>query len=120
MNSAMMSTFAAIAVLLVACSGKCPSCPPCPSPCAACPPAQGEQVGEIYGKVSIKCGKDVYVVTTGTKRGKCTTSKGADGQIESAGCVDGENSASASCKNGVGACEGATGAGECNINPGKD
>jgi hypothetical protein len=65
--------------------------------------------------VSVKCGKDTYTVTTGTKGGKCSTSKGADGQVEGATCVDGENSATASCKNGIGACESASGAGECNI-----
>lgn len=72
--------------------------------------------GVAYASVSVKCGGDVYTVTTGNNSGKCSSSTGPGGAVESATCDDGQgNGASVSCKNGVGACNNSSGSGGCTI-----
>jgi hypothetical protein len=65
---------------------------------------------------SVKCGSDVYQVSTGTDKGNCVTNKNSDGSVASITCSDGVNSASVSCnEKGIGACGGSTGSGACTI-----
>jgi hypothetical protein len=70
----------------------------------------------VAASISLRCGGDIYQVSTGTNGGQCTVQKRADGSVQSITCTDGANAASASCTDkGVGACDGAFGAGGCTI-----
>lgn len=81
---------------------------------AACtPPADEGEPGVIYASVSVKCGGDVYTVSTGNSGGKCTTSEGPDGH--GAHCTSNGGGASMSCKGGVGRCLESEGSGSCTI-----
>src|SRR5687768_7963391 len=70
----------------------------------------------LAASVSVRCGQDVYKVSTGTSGGACTTEKNPDGSVKSAKCNDQQgNSASVSCSGTTGGCDGSTGSGGCEI-----
>jgi hypothetical protein len=70
----------------------------------------------VAASASLRCGGDIYKVSTGTSTGHCVTTKNPDGIVASITCSDQGGSASASCsEKGVGACDGSSGAGACDI-----
>jgi len=71
----------------------------------------------VAASSSLKCGTDVYKVSTGTATGTCTSVKENDGHVSKVTCTDGAgSSAGASCTgNGIGSCDGTTGTGGCEI-----
>ena len=79
---------------------------------SACTP-NGEAPGVVYASVSVKCGGDVYTVSTGNNSGKCETTEGPEGH--GAHCTSGGGGASMTCKGGVGKCLESEGSGSCSI-----
>jgi hypothetical protein len=75
-------------------------------------PSGGGSGGVIYATTSIKCGGTTYQVSTGTSGGNCAVSGPENGPRNSAGCNDGNNTASATCDTGCGA---TSGSGSCTI-----
>jgi hypothetical protein len=72
---------------------------------------QQGQGGVVYATTSLKCGNDVYTVSTGTNSGACGPTAGGGGK--SVTCTSGGNTvASASCDAGCGT---QTGAGSCTL-----
>lgn len=72
--------------------------------------------GVTKASVSVRCGADVYIVSTGNDSGTCTTTKNGDNSVGDAECSDGSgNNASVSCIDGIGGCDGANGSGSCSI-----
>lgn len=78
------------------------------------PPDEGIPVG---ASISVKCGEDVYELTTGTGEGNCTTTTDVTtNHVQSASCRDDKgNQASMSCHGGKGACQSTAGSGDCKI-----
>ena len=72
----------------------------------------GPVSGVVYATNSIKCGNTVYEVSTGTKEGNCVVAGPEAGPRTGVGCNDGDNKASASCRDGCGSTQGA---GSCTI-----
>lgn len=79
-----------------------------------CPEPPGEGApGVVYASISVRCGDDVYTVSTGSNGGKCETTEGPAGT--GAHCTDGNNGATMTCKSGVGKCIESEGRGSCTI-----
>lgn len=71
--------------------------------------------GVVYAKLSVRCGQDIYTVSTGSNSGKCESTEGPKGT--GVNCADGRgNGATMSCIGDVGRCRESTGAGGCIIN----
>jgi hypothetical protein len=79
------------------------------------PSGQGSG-GVIYATTTIKCGGTNYQVSTGTSGGNCAVSGPEGKPRDSAGCNDGNNTASATCDTGCGA---TSGSGSCTISSAK-
>lgn len=84
-----------------------------------CPAPSGGGGGEptiVYASISVRCGGDVYTVSTGNtaSTADCETTEGPSGT--GAVCTDKKgNGASMSCVGGVGKCLESSGAGSCSI-----
>jgi hypothetical protein len=72
--------------------------------------------GVIFATTSLKCGNTIIQVSTGTSGGNCAVAGPENGPRNSAGCNDGNNTASASCDTGCGA---TSGSGSCTMSLGK-
>ncbi len=76
----------------------------------------GGSGGVIYATTTIQCGGNNYQVSTGTSGGNCSVSGPEGKPRNSAGCNDGNNTASASCDTGCGA---TSGSGSCTMSSAK-
>lgn len=88
-------------VLLFATSCRCPA------------PEGGGAPGVVYASISVRCGSDVYTISTGTNGGKCQTTEGP--AASGAQCTHGGNGATMTCTGGVGKCIETEGSGSCGI-----
>jgi hypothetical protein len=80
-------------------------------------PSCGSGSGVIYASLSIRCGGDIYTVSTGNNAGECETTEGTSGT--GVVCTDKKgNGASMGCVAGVGKCLESSGAGSCSIKGG--
>jgi hypothetical protein len=88
------------------------SCCRRPAPTSSdCPPSAP---GIVFASISVRCGQDIYTVSTGNTSGECEATEGPSGNGLS--CDDKRgNGASMACVGGVGKCLESSGAGSCTI-----